>query len=116
VERGRDPPNADDLALPCRQVVGEILIVPVAVGIRHQHFDVLADDLGLRISEHLLGRGAEGKDQSTFVDHHHRVGNGGEDRPQVRLGLGRALGGRLVHGDVHSNAHGQWQSLWFARA
>ena len=79
----RDPADADDLALAGFAVVAEIAVMPLAVGRRHQHGDILADHLVFRIAEHLFGRGAEREDGAHFVDDDHRVGHGREDRPQV---------------------------------
>ncbi len=45
VKPGRDPADADDLALPSGEIILEILIVPIAIWGRHQHLDVSPDDL-----------------------------------------------------------------------
>jgi len=59
VERGGDPADPDDLAFACREIVDQILVMPVPVRIGHQHLHVPAGHLGLGIAEHLLGGRAE---------------------------------------------------------
>ena len=83
----RDPPNPDDLALTGFPIMLQISVVPLAVRRGHQHRDILAQDLGLGVAEHLLGSRAEGKDAAILVDDHHRVWHGREDRAQVRFAI-----------------------------
>jgi len=59
----------------------------VPIGFRHQDFDILADYLFLRIAEHFFRSRAEGTDQAIFVNHHHRIGNRGQDGFQYRIRL-----------------------------
>ena len=80
-----DPSLADDPALAGREVACQIAVVLAGIRLRHQHADVAAVDFIGREAE-LAFRGlAEGLHQPALVDDHHRVRNGGQDRPQMRL-------------------------------
>ena len=48
------PADADDAPLPGAAVPVEVAVVLGAVGRRHEHADVAADDLGRRVAEHAL--------------------------------------------------------------
>src|SRR5688500_1989847 len=78
-----DPANADDPFFACAVVAFEVSIMLPPVRLRHEHFDVLADDLYGAVTEQALGGRAERLDGTGFVDHDHRIGNGGKDRPQM---------------------------------
>ena len=80
-----DPPDADDPALARRHVAGEVAVVLGPVGVGHQHADVLPDHLCGDPSKLPLRRGREGLHDPLLVDDDHRVGDGVEDRLQVRL-------------------------------
>ena len=97
MESGRDTSHADDLAFAGRKIVEQILVVPLAIGRRHQNFHVLADYIVLGITEHPLCSGAERKNGALFVDDDHRIRHRCENRPKMGFGLGARFGGRLVH-------------------
>ncbi len=66
-----------------------MLVVRVAIGLRHQHADVLSADFVRRITEQPLGRGAEGGDLAELVDDDHRFRHGIQNGAQVRFALAR---------------------------
>jgi len=69
------PADADNSLLTGLQIAPYIIVVRVPIGGRHQDFDIVADDLFLRIAKHLFGGCAERADQAVFINHHHRIGN-----------------------------------------
>ena len=78
-----EPPDPDDLPLSGPEVALEVAIVVLPVGSRHQALDIRPDDFGRGKAEQPLGRRAERMDDSSLVDHDHRVGHGIEDRREV---------------------------------
>ena len=56
-----------------------------AVGRGHEHADVASEGLLRFPAEQSFGGLAEVADQPVFVDHHHRVGDGFEDRAEMGL-------------------------------
>ena len=82
-----DAADADDAPLAGGEIALEIAVVLLAIGRRHQHADVLADDLAGGIAEQPLGRRAEATAmRAALVDDDHRVRHGLQDRAQMRLG------------------------------
>ena len=63
--------------------------------LRDQQIDALADDLGLRVSEHPLARRVEGLDDAVLVDREHDVLDVIEDDLQM---LGALLARLVRHG------------------
>src|SRR5271167_2154994 len=90
---GHNPANTDDPSLAGREVAGDVAVMGFAIGRRHQHADVAATNLVSGVTEHALGRGAEGlddpvlTDDAMLVDDDHAVRNGIEDRAQMRFPL-----------------------------
>ena len=70
-------------ASPVLQVASDVAVVLVAIRLGHQQPDVLADDLGRGISEHLLGGEIERLDRAVLIDRDDRVDGRVDDRPQV---------------------------------
>jgi len=54
-------------------------VMTLAIGWRHQDFDVAPKHLHAAIAEQPLGRRAEGLDASFGIDDHDRIRNGVED-------------------------------------
>ena len=101
------PADADDAPLPGAAVPVEVAVVLGAVGRRHEHADVAADDLGRRVAEHALRAGfidttrpagVDGEDASTAVSRTARARcslcEQGRGRRLLALGGGGALDGR----------------------
>ena len=84
--RRRHAADADDLANASVAIALQIAVVTLPVRGRHEHRDVLADDLLFRIAEQLLGSCAEREDGADFIDDDHRVRHGREDRAQMGFG------------------------------
>ena len=63
----------------------DIAIMPLAIGRRHQHRDIFAQNVAFGILEHGLRGGAERHDVTLPVDDDQRIGHGAQDRRQQRL-------------------------------
>ena len=61
------PSDANDFGLPALDIVGDVTVVLAAVGLRHQHLDVLADDLLRGVAEYPFGCWIEGRDRAAVV-------------------------------------------------
>ena len=72
---------------PVSEIAADITVMLFAIGLRHQRFHILADDFGGGIAEHLLGRWAEGFDQSALADDDHGIGHSIENASESRLAL-----------------------------
>ena len=90
-----DAADSDDAAVAGGQVARDIIVVPVVIGIGHQHADITADQLGFAIAEQPLRGGAERHDDAAFVDHDHRAGHRRQDRTNVQFALRESLLDRL---------------------
>lgn len=84
--RRRDPADADDMGLSGLHVMLHIGIVTVTIRIGHQDPDVLAQHFRIVIAEHPVRGFAEQQDGAGFIDHDHRIGNGGQNGILQRLG------------------------------
>ena len=80
-----DAAEADDPALAGLEIMRDIFVMPVAIGLGHQAGDVAADELGFRIAEQALGGRAERRDVAGLVDDDHRIGDGRQDRLEMLL-------------------------------
>ena len=67
--------NADDLLDAGSQIVGDVAVVLGLVGLRHEHLDVLADQLRCAVAEQALGRRVCALDEPAVID-----GDDGRDR------------------------------------
>ena len=83
--------DADDAALPGRQVALQVAVVTLAVGGGHQHLDVLCQDFRRVVAEQSFGGGTERLHDSTLVDDHHGIGYRVENRLDVGLACQRLL-------------------------
>ena len=79
-----DTADADDAPLVGAQIAVEVAVMVALVRLRHQHLDVLADDLRGPIVEQPLRRRAEGLYLAAFVDDDHALRDAVEDRLQMR--------------------------------
>ena len=79
--------DADDLASAGAVIIVEIAIVLVAIRRRHQHLDVLADDLARPIAEQRLAGRIEHQDTPRGVDQDHAVDRGRRPPHRYRHGL-----------------------------
>src|SRR5262249_32073548 len=93
------PPAADDPRLGGAQVVGQVAVVLAAVGVRHQHPDVLADDLAGRVAEQPLHRRVDGFDHAPLVNSDDAVDDVVQDRADAGLTLPQRLFRLLAGGD-----------------
>ena len=75
------------------------MIVALAVGRRHQRADILSEQFRLGISEHALRSGAERQNDPAFIDHNHGIGDGFENRIEVRF---KREYRRLLHDNILS--------------
>ena len=80
-----DARGSDDVPFAGREIALQVAVVLLPVWCRHQHADVMALHLLGGETEQPLRRGAERLDDPALVDDHHRIGNGFQNRPQVRL-------------------------------
>src|SRR5690606_11295774 len=62
------PPDADDRGLARANVIADVRVMLAPEGLGHEHFDVLADDFRLRVSEQFFRGRIEGLDDSSVVD------------------------------------------------
>ncbi len=85
--------DADDPPLAGGTVAGEIAVVALPVGGRHQHAHVAADDLLGTVAEQPHRRRAERADQAALIDGDDRLRHGLQSRAQPFLSL-------LALGDV----------------
>src|SRR6185503_20504353 len=60
---------ADDVRLTRGEIAGHVAVVLTVIGLAHQHADVLADDVGGRMTEHAFGGAIEREDLPAIVDH-----------------------------------------------
>ena len=60
--------DTDDLLDAGCQIVGDVAIVLRLVGLRHEHLDVLADQLGRAVTEQSLGRWVDALDEPAIID------------------------------------------------
>ena len=79
--------DADDVPLAGLLIVGQVAVVLVVIGRRHQHFHVLPDQLAGQVAEHPLRGGVDGVDRSLRVDGDDGVDRGIDHRAQALLGL-----------------------------
>src|SRR5262245_28151936 len=77
--------DSDNLGPACCEIPREIGVVLLAVRRRHQHVDVVAEDVGLCVPEQPLGGRIEPLDAAVFVDHDDAVDRGVDDCPPSRL-------------------------------
>ena len=77
--------DADDLLHAGREIAREIGVVLLVIRRRHQHVDVLADDVALGVPEQPLGRRIERFDAAVRVDDDDAVDRRLDDRPPARL-------------------------------
>src|SRR5437588_9884530 len=61
------PADADDVRLAGRQIAGEVAVVLVAPGLRHEDLDVLPHQLLGAVAEHRLHRGVDRLDRPRGV-------------------------------------------------
>jgi hypothetical protein len=54
--------------------IGRATGPPVRQPLRNEHFDLLSDELGWRVTEHVLGALVDLDDDAGVVDHEQRVG------------------------------------------
>src|SRR5687768_14146877 len=69
----------DDLRHPGLQVVGDVPVVLLPIGTRHQQLDVLTKDLGRRVPEQPFCGRVERLDESLGIDHDDAVYGRRED-------------------------------------
>jgi hypothetical protein len=77
--------DADNLLHAGGVVARQVRVVLLAIRRRHQHGDVLSDDIAFRVAEQPLGRGIERLDAAVRVDDDDRVNGRLDDRPPPRL-------------------------------
>ena len=68
----------------------------LAEGRWHEHVHILSNHRSFSMAEQTLGGGIEGLNDAAIVDHHRRVGDGIEHRPQMRLAGAKIAGGLLI--------------------
>ena len=113
-----EPADADDATLSGLQIAFDVAVMILPVGRRHQHLDVFSDRFSDGVAELSFGRRAERVDDSPLVDDDHRIGNGFENRCEMRLaGKRLARDGRCANaavlqllaapGDAHPNQREQ---------
>jgi hypothetical protein len=85
-------------------VVVEIAVMLVAEGRRHQHLDVIADDLRCLIPEQLLAGRVEHRYRAARVDQDHAVDRRIDHRAQLRGAFAQRLLGALALGQVMDDA------------
>ena len=78
-------PDTDDLGPSSGQVSRQVGVVLLAIRGRHQHVDVVAEDLVRGIAEEAFGRRVEGLDASMGVDDQDGVDGRIDDRPPTRF-------------------------------
>ena len=94
------PAVADDSRFAGSEIIGDVAVVLGPVGLGHQHADVVAEHFLRMIAEQFRRRGAERGHEALLVDHDHRLGDGFEDRTQVRFARREVRLGALQAGDV----------------
>ena len=77
--------DADDMRGLFGLVAGQVAVVLVPVRLRHQHLDILADDLGGTVAEDFFGGLVEGLDEAAFVDRNDAFKDIIEDAEQAVL-------------------------------
>ena len=97
--------DADDPLFPGVQVIGEVAVVFVAVGLGHQHLHVLADRPRGGVAEDPLGRRVERFDGPVLVDGDDAIHGGVDDRPDPVPALEQLLLHPLQRGDVGERDH-----------
>ena len=100
-----DPADADDSPLIGALVAFDIGVVALAIRRRHQHLDVLADDVRGLQPEQAFGRRTEGLHDAVLVDDDHGVGYAVENRLQMGL-AGEGLFGIRRSRGTEAGQHG----------
>ena len=70
------PALADDPAVARAGVAAQVAVMGVAVGVGHQHADVVADHFAGGVAELALGRRAKGLDNAVLAHDDDGVGHG----------------------------------------
>jgi hypothetical protein len=79
--------DAENPSFARRQVLADIRVVAAAIGLRHQHTDVSADNLCRFIAKHFGGTAAEGFDDTGTIDDDDAIDRAVHDDPQPLLVL-----------------------------
>jgi hypothetical protein len=79
--------DADDVPLAGLEIVGDELIVPVAVFRCRQQLDIAAHDLRHGIPEQAFGDRVEQLDAAAHIDPDHRIGDIVHDGADPRVGV-----------------------------
>ncbi len=98
------PADADDLAVAGVQVVLEIAIVFVSIGIGHEHLDVSADDFGGLVTEQPFRRRVHRLDLPVIINGEDGIHGGVKDGPGAGLAIFQLSDGMIEIGDVASDA------------
>ncbi len=81
------PLHPHHVGAPALQVIGQVAVVLRAVGLGHQHGNVLAQHLRLAPAQHVLGGGVERLHAALGVDHDDGVHRRGRNGTQARLAV-----------------------------
>ena len=85
VPKGRDlSANADDLLHTRLEILGEVGVVLLVIGRRHQHVDVASQDLVFAVAEQAFRGWIERLDAAAFVDDDDAVYRRFDDRAPAR--------------------------------
>src|SRR5262249_29578444 len=86
------------------EVVGDVAVMFVPIRFRHQHLDVLANDLIRGITEYSFGRRIEHQYGTATVDQDHPVNRGFEQGTYPPRAFAQRPFGRFAFGDVADDA------------
>src|SRR6476619_2612515 len=99
-----DPADADDMPLSSRPIPGEITVMTRAVGIGHQHADILTDGFEFCVAKLPLGSAAEELHDTVTVDDDHRIRNGFQDGAKMTFAGSQGFFDLLLIVDIDHDA------------
>src|SRR5258708_1142972 len=100
-----DTTFADNTPLAGAAIVFEIGIVLLAIGRRHEHLNVLANDLVLFEAEEARSRPAERMDRAVLVDGDDRIWHRVEDGAKPGFAFANRILGRPLLGQIVNDAN-----------
>src|SRR3979490_2719839 len=96
----------DDLLDACGAIAGQIPVVLVVIGPRHEHVHVPTDDFMGGISEQSFGRAVEGLHVTASIDDHDAIHGGFDDRAPTRFAAPQRLLDAFLLRDVPRDRRG----------